>query len=75
MLKKLFFIPIPDFHGLTSWFGPVLKTLLITKLAPSHAQSAWKSRGEIVRTGRSTACCNYFSKKKKKLSTIKNNDR
>ena len=45
MLKKLFFIPIPDFHGLTSWFGPVLKTLLITKLAPSHAQSVWGFKG------------------------------
>ena len=42
---------------------------LVTKLASSHTQSAWESRGKRVRVMRLTACCNYlyFKKKKKKL--------
>ena len=31
-------------------------------------QSAWGFRGERVRVARFVACCNYFSKKKKKTS-------
>ena len=27
MLKKPVFIPVSDFHGLTSWSGPVLRTM------------------------------------------------
>ena len=33
--------------------------------APPHAQSAWGSRGERVRTVELAAYCNYFSPKKK----------
>ena len=36
-------------------------------MAPPHAQSAWGSRGKRVRTAELAACCNYFSKKKKKF--------
>ena len=41
--------------------------LIIAELAPPHAQSARESRGEMVWAAELTACCNYFSKKKKKL--------
>ena len=37
------------------------------KLAPSHTQSAWRSRRERVRDVRLVAFCNYFSQKKKKI--------
>ena len=39
---------------------------LVAELAPPHAQNAWGSRGERVRTAELAACCNYFSKKEKK---------
>ena len=39
---------------------------LVAELAPPHAQSTWKSRGERVRVMRLGAGCNYLSKKKKK---------
>ena len=39
--------------------------LIIAELAPPHAQSARESRGEMVWAAELTACCNYFSKKKK----------
>ena len=41
---------------------------LVAELAPPHAQSAWGSRGERVRATGLAACCNYFSKKKKKFN-------
>ena len=39
---------------------------LEAELAPLHVQGAWGSRGERVRVVGLVACCNYFSKKKKK---------
>ena len=30
MLKKPIFIPVPVFHGPTSRFGPVLRTMIVT---------------------------------------------
>ena len=33
---------------------------LVPKLAPPHAQDAWKFRGESVRVAGLAACCNYF---------------
>ena len=39
---------------------------LVVELAPPHAQSAWGSRTERVRTVELAAYCNYFSPKKKK---------
>ena len=36
MLKKPVFIPVPDFHGLTSWSGPVLRIMYYI-IAWSHA--------------------------------------
>ena len=39
---------------------------LVTELAPPHVQSAWGSREERIRVVGLAACCNYFSKKKKK---------
>ena len=41
---------------------------LVTELTPLHAQSAWGSRNESVQTTGLAACCNYFSKKKKKTT-------
>ena len=45
----------------------------VAELAPPHAQSAQGFRGERVQATGLAACCNYFSKKKKKnsLATIK----
>ena len=34
-------------------------------------QSAWEFMGERVRVARFVACCNYFSKKKKKKAVCK----
>ena len=39
---------------------------LVTELAPLHIQSVWRFRGERIQAVRLAACCNYFSKKKKK---------
>ena len=39
---------------------------LVAELTLFHAQSAWGSRGVRVRTAELTACCNYFSKKRKR---------
>lgn len=36
----------------------------VAELATPHVQSAWKSRGERVRTVGLIVCCNDFSKKK-----------
>ena len=41
---------------------------LVAELAPPHVQSAWGSKGEMVRVVRLAVCCNYFSKKKKKIN-------
>ena len=38
----------------------------ITELAPPYMQSTWGSRVKRVRVTGLAACCNYFSKKKKK---------
>ena len=35
----------------------------VAKLTPPHVQSAWGSRGKMVRAAGLTACCNYLSKK------------
>ena len=40
---------------------------LVGELALLHAQSAWGLRGERIRAAGLIVCCNYFSKKKKKL--------
>ena len=37
---------------------------LVVELIPPHVQSAWRFKGERVRTAGLTTCCNYFSKKK-----------
>ena len=34
---------------------------LIAELTSSHAQNAWGSRGEMVRTAGLVTCCNYLS--------------
>ena len=39
---------------------------LVAKLTAPHAQSAWGSRGERIRTAGLAAYYNYHSKKKKK---------
>ena len=39
---------------------------LVTELAPPYVQSAWGSKGEMIQVAGLAACCNYFSKKKKK---------
>ena len=39
---------------------------LVAKLTPPHAQNACGFRGEMIWTVGLAACCNYFSKKKKK---------
>ena len=39
---------------------------LVVELATFHAESAWEFRRKRVRTTGLVACCNYFSKKKKK---------
>ena len=33
---------------------------LVAELTPPHAQSAWGSRGEMVRVVGLAACCNYL---------------
>ena len=38
---------------------------LVAELAPPRAQSAWRSRGEMIRAAGLATCCNYFLKKKK----------
>ena len=37
--------------------------VLIAKLVPPHAQSAWGSKGERVQAAELATCCNYFLKK------------
>ena len=39
---------------------------LVTELTSPYVQSVWGFRGKMVRDTGSAACCNYFSKKKKK---------
>ena len=43
---------------------------LVAKLTPPHAQNACGFRGEMIWTVGLAACCNYFSKKKKKKTWI-----
>ena len=40
---------------------------LVAELTAPHAQSAWGSRGERVRTAGLATCYNYLSQKKKSL--------
>ena len=43
---------------------------LVADLALPHGQSAWEFRGERVRAAGWVACCNYFSKKRKRKSKL-----
>ena len=43
-------------------------------MAPPHAHKAWGSRGERIRVAGLVACCNYLSKKKKKMYPQNNDD-
>ena len=46
--------------------GHLVQSKYVTELAHPHKQSSWRSKGKRVRTAELVACCNYFSKKKKK---------
>ena len=41
---------------------------LVAELAPPYGQNTWESRRKGVRAARLAVCCNYFSKKKKKIA-------
>ena len=56
------------FHSIFLFiFSIPLAKGLVAKLAPPHAQSAWRFRGERVQAVGLAACCNYLSKKKKNI--------